>query len=160
MNAERFLAHYDRIADAPDALPRLRHFILDLAVRGKLVPQDPKDESASELLQRIEKEKARLVKVGEIKRPPTLAVIGEPETPFALPSTWMWVRVGDIFEYDAGTKRDPTELVQDRWLLELEDIEKDTSTVLERLRVSDRNSLSTKSEFEVGDILYASSVPI
>ena len=62
MNAERLLAHYERIADAPDAIPRLRRFILDLAVRGKLVPQDPNDEPASELLKRIATEKARLVK--------------------------------------------------------------------------------------------------
>ncbi len=68
MNAERLLAHYERIADAPDAIPRLRRFILDLAVRGKLVPQDPNDEPASELLKRIAKEKARLAKAGEIKR--------------------------------------------------------------------------------------------
>ena len=54
------LAHYERIADAPDAVARLRRFILDLAVRGKLVPQDPKDEPASELLKRIAAEKARL----------------------------------------------------------------------------------------------------
>ena len=60
MNAERLLAHYERIADAPDAIARLRRFILDLAVRGKLVPQDPNDEPASELLKRIAKEKARL----------------------------------------------------------------------------------------------------
>ena len=53
MNAEHLLAHFDRIADAPDAIPRLRRFILDLAVRGKLVPQDPNDEPASELLKRI-----------------------------------------------------------------------------------------------------------
>ena len=57
MNAERLLAHYERIADAPDAIARLRRFILDLAVRGKLVPQDPNDEPASELLKRITKEK-------------------------------------------------------------------------------------------------------
>ena len=62
MNAEHLLAHFDRIADAPDAIPRLRRFILDLAVRGKLVPQDPNDEPASELLKRIAAEKARLVK--------------------------------------------------------------------------------------------------
>jgi type I restriction enzyme, S subunit len=67
MNAERLLAYYERIADAPDAIPRLRRFILDLAVRGKLVPQDPNDEPASELLKRIAAEKARLVKAGEIK---------------------------------------------------------------------------------------------
>ena len=67
MNADRLLAHYERIADAPDAVPRLRRFILDLAVRGKLVEQDPNDEPASELLKRIAAEKARLVKAGEIK---------------------------------------------------------------------------------------------
>ena len=55
MNAERLLAHFDRISDAPDAIPRLRRFILDLAVRGKLVEQDPNDEPASELLKRIQR---------------------------------------------------------------------------------------------------------
>ena len=59
----------ERIADAPDAIARLRRFVLDLAVRGKLVPQDPNDEPASELLKRIAKEKARLVKAGEIGKP-------------------------------------------------------------------------------------------
>jgi type I restriction enzyme, S subunit len=49
MIAERLLVHYERIADAPDAIARLRRFILDLAVRGKLVPQDAGDEPASEL---------------------------------------------------------------------------------------------------------------
>ena len=54
MNPAQLLAHFDRISDAPDAVPRLRRFILDLAVRGKLVEQDPKDEPASELLKRIQ----------------------------------------------------------------------------------------------------------
>ena len=58
MNAERLLQHFDRISEAPDAIPRLRRFILDLAVRGKLVEQDPNDEPASELLKRIQAEKA------------------------------------------------------------------------------------------------------
>jgi hypothetical protein len=53
MNAERLMAHYDQIADASDAIARLRRFILDLAVRGKLAPQDANDEPASELLKRI-----------------------------------------------------------------------------------------------------------
>ena len=69
MNADRLLAHYDRIADAPDAVPRLRRFVLDLAVRGKLVEQDPNDEPASALLKQIAAEKARLVKAGAIRRP-------------------------------------------------------------------------------------------
>jgi type I restriction enzyme, S subunit len=62
MNADRLLAHYERIADAPDAVARLRRLILDLAVRGKLVPQNPNDEPASELLKRIAVERAVLDK--------------------------------------------------------------------------------------------------
>jgi type I restriction enzyme S subunit len=159
LGADFFLKHYERIADAPYAVPRLRRFILDLAVRGKLVPQDPNDEPASELLKRIAKEKARLVKVGEIRKPPTLEPIADAEALYVLPWAWAWVRVGEIFDYDAGTKRDPNELDQSRWLLELEDIEKDTSRIVERLRVSDRDSQSTKSEFQPGDILYGKLRP-
>ncbi len=58
MNADRLLALYDQVAEAPDAIARLRRFVLDLAVRGKLVAQDPADEPASELLKRIAAEKA------------------------------------------------------------------------------------------------------
>ena len=57
MNAERLLKHYEKIADTPDAIARLRRFSLDLSVRGKLVPQDASDEPATELLERIAKEK-------------------------------------------------------------------------------------------------------
>ena len=75
MNADRLLGHYEQIADAPDAVQRLRRFILDLAVRGKLVEQDPADEPASELLKRIAEEKARLVKAREIRKGKSLPVI-------------------------------------------------------------------------------------
>ena len=66
MNPTPLLTHFDRLSEAPDAIPRLRRFILDLAVRGKLVEQDPNDEPAAELLKRIAAEKARLVQAGEI----------------------------------------------------------------------------------------------
>ena len=97
MNADQLLAHYEQIADAPDAILRLRRFILDLAVRGKLVEQDPMDEPASELLKRIAAEKARLVKAGEIKKPKPLPSVDEP--PFGLPLTWTWARLGNIAAY-------------------------------------------------------------
>ena len=64
MSPARLLQYFDRISEAPDAVPRLRRFILDLAVRGKLVEQDPTDEPASELLKRIEAEKVRSVNEG------------------------------------------------------------------------------------------------
>jgi type I restriction enzyme, S subunit len=94
MNAERLLVHYERIADAPDAIARLRRFILDLAVRGKIVPQNPNDEPVSELLKRIAKEKARLVKAGEIKTPKVIPALAE--TPFPIPSNWRWSQLAEI----------------------------------------------------------------
>lgn len=94
MNAERLLQHYERIADAPDAIARLRRFILDLAVRGKLVPQDASDEPASELLTRIAKEKARLVRAGEIRKPKSIPTLSE--QPFAIPSNWRWSQLAEI----------------------------------------------------------------
>jgi type I restriction enzyme S subunit len=94
MNAERLLAHYERIADAPDAIDRLRRFILDLAVRGKLVTQDAADEPASELLKRIAMEKARLVKAGEIRKPKVPPHVGEP--PFDLPRNWRWAPIREV----------------------------------------------------------------
>lgn len=94
MNAERLLTHYERIADAPNAFARLRRFILDLAVRGKLVPQDPNDEPAAELLRRIATEKARLVKAGEIRTPKEIPVLAE--VPFSIPSNWRWSQLAEI----------------------------------------------------------------
>jgi type I restriction enzyme, S subunit len=96
MNAERLLTHYERIADAPDAIARLRRFILDLAVRGKLVPQDRKDEPAAELLKRIAKEKARLLKAGEIRREKPLPDIEPAEIPYDAPTGWEWVRIRKV----------------------------------------------------------------
>jgi len=158
MNAERLLALYEKVADAPDAVPRLRRFLLDLAVRGKLVAQDAGDEPASELLKRIAAEKARLVKAGEIRKKaaqnPKMV-----EPPHELPSNWRWVSLGTVFLYDAGAKREPKSLDPSLWLLELEDIEKETGRLVARISVADRESKSTKSEFQVGDILYGKLRP-
>jgi type I restriction enzyme, S subunit len=108
MNADRLLAHYEQIADAHAAVARLRRFILDLAVRGKLVPQEAKDEPASELLKRIAKEKARLVKAGEIRKLAGPEVVAFDEQPFAIPQTWKWVRLGDILtKLTDGTHHSP-----------------------------------------------------
>jgi type I restriction enzyme S subunit len=75
-------------------IKKLRELILELAVRGKLVPQDPNDEPASELLKRIQAEKATLIAEGKIKKDKPLAPIAEKEQPFELPRGWKWVRLG------------------------------------------------------------------
>ena len=158
MNAERLLACYERISDAPDAVAHMRRFILKLAVRGKLVAQNPHDEPASGLLKRITEERDRLVKVGEISRnrsKPTRMV----DPTFTLPKSWEWVALGYLVLYDAGTKRHPQTLNQQLWLLELEDIEKDSGRLLVRTTASTRESKSTKSEFRSGDILYGKLRP-
>ena len=96
MNADRLLALYEKVAEAPDAVPRLRRFVLDLAVRGKLVAQDARDEPASELLKRIAAEKARLVKEGEIKKPKLLPEMSTDEQGFLAPLGWTWSRLGGL----------------------------------------------------------------
>ncbi len=95
MNPERLLQNFDRLIDTPDAVPRLRRFILDLAVRGKLVEQNPEDEPAAELLKRIEGEKKRLIKKRAIKELKSLLPIEDAVLPFAVPKGWKWTRLGD-----------------------------------------------------------------
>lgn len=85
-------------------IKKLRELILELAVRGKLVPQDPSDEPASVLLERIAAEKARLVKEGKIKKPKALAEIGEEEKQFGLPKGWEWCRINDVLHLENGDR--------------------------------------------------------
>ncbi|WDG53911.1 restriction endonuclease subunit S [Pseudomonas chlororaphis] len=84
------------LAGAPNGIKKLRELILELAVRGKLVSQDPSDEPASELLKWIAEEKAQLVAEGKIKKQKALAEIGEEEKPFNLPTNWEWIRLGQL----------------------------------------------------------------
>lgn len=88
-------------------IKKLRELILELAVRGKLVPQDPNDEPASELLKRIAAEKAELVKQGKIKKQKPLPEISEDEKPFELPVGWEWVRLAEAFDVRDGTHDTP-----------------------------------------------------
>lgn len=100
MNAERLLEHYEKIADAPDAVARLRTFILDLAVRGKLVPQDREDETASELLKRIAQEKAQLVRAGEIRELKSYSL--DQSLKSTSPIGWKIVPLGDVVNRHLG----------------------------------------------------------
>lgn len=84
------------LAGAPTGIKKLRELILELAVRGKLVPQDPSDEPANELLKRVAAEKARLVTEGKLKKQKPLAEIANEERPFELPAGWEWSQLGRI----------------------------------------------------------------
>ena len=106
MSIDLLFADFDRLIQSAESVHRLRRFILDLAVRGKLAPQDPNDEPASELLKPIASEKARLVKAGEIRKGKVLPTIKIDEAPFRIPVKWCWVRFGNIADFSAG--RTPT----------------------------------------------------
>ena len=94
--------HFDFIAQAPGGVARLRELILTLAVQGKLVPQDPSDEPASELLKKIALEKDRLVAEKKIRKGKPLLDIGDEEMFFELPGSWAWVRLNSIGDWGAG----------------------------------------------------------
>lgn len=140
-------------------IKKLRELILELAVRGKLVPQDPNDEPASELLKRIAAEKAELVKQGKIKKQKPLPEISEEEKPFELPEGWVWTRLGFISNYGFCDKAEPEDVTPETWILELEDIEKVTSKLLNKVTFAERPFKSSKNRFSQGDVLYGKLRP-
>ena len=156
---------------------QLKNSILQMAVQGKLVPQDPNDEPASVLLERIRAEKERLIKEKKIKREKNPSVIFKgadntpyekigdevrslvDEVPFDIPDSWEWVRLGIISSYAEtkqkvnATSADPT-----IWGLDLEDIEKG-GRLLEHKTVGERKAVGDKTVFAKGDILYSKLRP-
>ena len=109
MNADRLLAHYEKVADAPDAIPRLRHFILDLAVRGKLVEQDPKDGNGSSLLVKVERAWAERISSGKVKKQKVWESPGFSDVPFEVPNNWALVRLGQAVELVNGRAFKPSD---------------------------------------------------
>jgi len=103
----RLAEHFDTVFTTEDSIEQLKQTILQLAVMGKLVPQDPNDEPASELLKRIAAEKAELVKAKKIKKQKALPEIGENEKPFELPDGWEWANIDDIFTVSGGIQKTP-----------------------------------------------------
>jgi type I restriction enzyme S subunit len=96
MDLKTFTENFALLADTANGIPKLREMILQLAVRGKLVPQDSNDEPARLLLQKITEEKARLIEEGKIKKHKPLPEISDDEKPFELPAGWEFVRLGNI----------------------------------------------------------------
>lgn len=93
MNTETFFQQFELLADAPNGIQKLRELILQLAVQGKLVPQNPDDEPAAVLLERIKAEKERLVKEGKIKKSKKLSDIKQDEISFKLPDGWVFQKI-------------------------------------------------------------------
>ena len=151
--------------------------ILDLAIRGKLVPQNPDDEPATVLLERIRAEKEELIRQGKIKRDKKESVIfkGEDNSYYVrsgeqvedisawelddLPASWGFCALGEICDYGSCTNVETDQISDDEWILDLEDIEKDSGTVLRKVRKIERNAVSTKHKFSEGQVLYSKLRP-
>ena len=158
---------------------QLKNSILQWAIQGKLVPQDPNDEPASVLLEKIRQEKERLIKEKKIKRDKNASIIyrGEDnsyyekilatgevkciddEIPFEIPQGWEWCRLGEVSTY-AQTKRKINASNADTqlWELDLEDIEKG-GRLLNIKTVGERKAIGDKTVFNRGDILYSKLRP-
>ena len=158
---------------------QLKNSILQWAIQGKLVPQDPNDKPASVLLDKIRQEKERLIKEKKIKRDKNASIIyrGEDnsyyekmlatgevkcideEVPFEIPKGWEWCRLGEISTY-AQTKRKINASNADTqlWELDLEDIEKG-GRLLNIKTVGERKAIGDKTVFNCGDILYSKLRP-
>jgi type I restriction enzyme S subunit len=100
---DRYAVAYDHLQSYNTRFPDdLKKSILQMAIQGKLVPQDPNDEPASVLLEKIAKEKQKLIKEGKIKKQKPLPPIKEEEIPFEIPENWKWVYIGDVFQHNTG----------------------------------------------------------
>ena len=154
-NAQRLLKLYDRVADAPGAVERLRKFVLDLAVRGNLVEQDPADEPVSVLMEQIEARKAKLAMDGVIKKPKPSAHIDADELPIRTPSHWAWLRLSDIGNLAGGMT--PSKNKPDYWegsvvWLSPKDIKVDEPTDSE-LKITEKGLLETRLQlYPVGSL--------
>ena len=138
---------------------KLRQKILDLAIRGKLIPQDPNDEPASLLLERIKAEKERLTKEGKIKKSKKSTKTSDTphyeNVPFEIPNSWTWTTLGEISNYGDSNNVSVTDIADDDWILELEDLEKDTASIIQILSKKERSIKGVRHKFKKGDVLYS-----
>ena len=156
---QRVCDNFDLLYDNPETVGELRKDILQLAVQGKLVRQDENDVPAAVLLEKIKVEKEKLVKGKKIKKSKPMLSLKENDIPFNLPLSWAWIPLGEVVDYNGASKVPPNDIPDDAWLLDLENIEKDTSKIIKRIIFKDKKSKSTKSKFENGDVLYGKLRP-
>jgi type I restriction enzyme, S subunit len=137
-------------------IEKLRALILDLAVRGKLVPQDPNDEPVSDVLKRlgVNQQQRALSTSPNVKRPETPNSL-----PFSLPKSWSWSRLGIVTNYGQTEKANPGEVDADTWVLELEDVEKGSSRLIQKVRYGERPFQSQKNRFQLNDVIYGKLRP-
>lgn len=139
---------------------QLKASILQYAMEGKLVSQDPNDESASELLKRISKEKSELVKEGKIKKSKNLPEITEDEKPFDIPNSWEWVRLVEVTLFGNFKSVSGQEIPNKSWVLNMDDMNKNGGG-FNKITIKQKNDnyKSNKYKFSKNDVLYGKLRP-
>lgn len=140
-----------------DLIKQLRQAFLREAMQGKLVPQDPNDEPASELLKRIKAEKEKLIREGKLKKDKPLPPIRPEEIPFEIPKGWVWVRFGDVVDIQSNLVA-PSKFPNHPHVAP-DNIEKGTGKLLTYRTVLEDNVQSGNHYFYVGQLLYSKVRP-
>ena len=153
------IEHFTEIFQTPESLQELRNVILQLAIQGKLVPQNHSDEPTSELLKRIQAEKELLIKEKKIKKEKSLPEIRDDEIPFEIPDSWEWVKLGEVTNYGNTLTVIPENISDETWVLDLEDIESKSSKILKVNYNLSKRVKSNKNAFVKGDVLYGKLRP-
>ena len=157
---------------------KLKKSILQEAIQGKLVSQKAEEGTAQKLLEQIKVEKQKLVKEGKLKKSAlndsvifcgddnkyyekigkSVQCIDE-EIPFEIPENWVWVRLGTIVDFSKSQSLPSSSIKESTWVLDLEDIEKDSGKLLRKKRMKDVLSKSDKHIFYKGNVLYSKLRP-
>ncbi|GAA5136788.1 restriction endonuclease subunit S [Thalassotalea piscium] len=155
----RIAEHFDLLFTTEDSIEQLKQTILQLAVMGKLVPQNPSDEPASKLLEKIAEEKAQLIKNKKIKKQKPLPEITDEEKPFELPNGWEWCRLQDSIDVRDGTHDSPKDAISGETypLVTSKDFNSGDINFESARKISakDHFEISKRSLVEVDDILFS-----
>ncbi len=156
-NWQRLAEHFDTLFTTEASIDTLKQTVLQLAVMGKLVPQDSEDEPASELLKRIAKERSRLEAEGKVKKSKPLPPVGDGEPPFEVADGWVWARFAQIAMVngrlvDSQDHPDAMQVAPDS-------IEKGTGRLIERRTVRDAGVRGPNQRFQAGQLLYSKIRP-
>ena len=151
----------------------LKNALLQEAVQGKLVPQISSEGNARDLLEEIRKERGESLPLAPVRkrssatpsagsnaaRNARFAPITEDEIPFDIPENWCWCRLGEIVPFGTCKNAEPNEIEEEDWILDLEDIEKDSGKILAFKTKKQIDAKSTKHVFIKGNVLYSKLRP-
>lgn len=152
---QRLAKHFHTLFTTESSIDVLKQTLLQLAVMGKLVPQDPSDEPAAELLERIAEEKARLVEQGKSKKQKPLAEISDDEPPYAVPDNWVWSRIGELaISTEYGLSEKTSELKDGVPVLKMGDIQSGRVVLGGQMKVPRQTEGLPGLFLEPGDLLY------